>query len=138
MSRFVRALPACLALLVGCGTSAEDRIVGIYSLDPVRTSVPEIPGMPGIDNRIREVTRNTRLKLLSDHTFVLTGVRVTEGTWRLEGETIRLKPKEGGAAGLLGGENGEITGRIGGERGAILIDRDTPVGKLSIHLRKTG
>ncbi len=116
--------------------SPDDRAVGIYSLDPVRTEVPEIPGVPGIQRRIRELTRNTKLKVHSDHTFVLTGARVTEGAWRLEGETLRLKPKDSTAAGLLGGDDGEIQARI--DSGALVIEKDTPLGRINLHLRKTG
>ncbi|MGV3618624.1 MAG: hypothetical protein ACO1SV_25150 [Fimbriimonas sp.] len=120
----------------GCTNSAEDRVVGIYSIDPVKTDVPSIP-VPGIERRIRDVTRNTKLKIRSDHSFVLTGARVTEGTWRYEGGTVHLVPKDPEAAGLLIGEDGELTGQID-KKGAMVIQRDTQVGRVTIHLRKTG
>ena len=127
---------AGLLIATGCAISAEDRIVGIYSLDALRSSLPDIPGSPGIQSRLNQVKRNTRLKVRSDHTFVLTGIRITEGTWRLEGDTIHLKPKDPNAPSLLVSDDGEMTGRL--EQKAIIVEPETPFGKISIYLRKTG
>lgn len=135
----VRALPlAALVFAAGCASSAEDRVVGIYSLDPVRSNIPEFSNFPPLQNRMRALSRNTRLKIRSDHSFILTGIRVTEGTWQLEGDTIHLRPKDPEAASILAKEDGEFLVTLDEDGEGLVVEQPTPVGQIRLYLRKTG
>lgn len=124
-------------LLAGCATRPEDRLVGAWSLDPVRTEIPSIP-FPGMEDRIRTATRNMRLKLRSDQTFVLAGGRVTEGTWQLRDGDVKLKPKDPEVAGFLESTGGILTAKIARDRRSLTLEQETPVGAVRLVLKKTG
>lgn len=137
VNAFVRTLSAVgLVAAMGCALSPDQRMVGIYSLDPVRSEIP-MRDVPGIDRQIRDATRNTKLKLLSDHRFVLTGVRAYEGSWRSEGDLLYLRPDPQERPHLLFLNQDEVRLRVGSNYG-LLFDQDTPVGNLKVRFRKTG
>jgi hypothetical protein len=137
VNAFVRTIAAVgLAAAMGCALSPEQRMVGIYSLDPIRSKIPRSEA-PGINRNIRDATRNTKLKLHSDHRFVLTGVRTVEGTWRSEGDLLYLRPDPQETPHLLFFNQEEVRLRVGSDYG-LLFDLDTPVGNLKVQFRKTG
>ena len=137
VNAFVRLLAvAGVVAAAGCALSPDQRMIGIYSLDPLRSEIP-FRDVPGIDRQIREATRNTKLKLLSDHRFVLTGVRAFEGTWRSEGDLLYLRPDPSEKQHLLFMNQEEVRLRIGSNYG-LLIDQDTAFGNVKVRFRKTG
>lgn len=116
--------------------SEEDRVVGIYSYDQVRSKLPEAPGMPEINRRLRQSTDLGKLKLLSDHTFVISGPETTEGKWSVKDSTITLVPEPGSTTKLLIGKQKEFKGEFTGS--AIEFRQGTPFGEVVVNLRKTG
>jgi hypothetical protein len=142
VNAFVRTIAAAgIVAAAGCALSPDQRMVGIYSPDPARSEIP-MRDVPGIDRVIREATRNVKLKLLSDHRFVLTGVRAFEGSWSTEGDLLYLRPDANQRPHLLflGADQApleEVRIRIGGNR-ALQWDQATTYGMLKVRLRKTG
>lgn len=144
VNAIVRTIAALCLLTVGlgisggCSMSQDQRMVGIYSVDPVRSELPSTTSRD-IERKFRDITRNAKLKLHSDHGFVLSSARVIEGTWRTEGDLLYLKPKAGAMPDLLllMGDQPEIPIRIGSNYG-LLIDRGTELGNMKIRFRKTG
>lgn len=122
----------------GCAVSEDQRMVGIYSLDPIKSELPANTSRD-IERKFRNLTRNVKLKLHSDHHFVFTGARTGEGSWRIEGDQLYLRPDGSGLDELVAliGTEGEIPIRISGDRG-LMVDQLTGLGKLKLRFRKTG
>lgn len=94
---------------------------------------------PGAEKRVRDATRNMKLKLRNDKTFVLaSGPVPSEGTWGLVGKQIQLKPTDERAANLLRNEDGILEANLGPSGKTLVIDQTTPFGVIKIVLKKTG
>lgn len=139
LGRTVKRVPSFLALLgavwlAGCAESPQDRVVGIYMIDPVKS---ELPKSPLIEARMRDVVRNFSLKLRSDRSFVISARQVTEGTWRLDGDKVNLQIEDNPMVALLG-DDGKVTANVVSDTNQLIIARETPLGPVRLVLRKTG
>jgi hypothetical protein len=123
-----------MGIVGGCRSGPDAAVVGIYSYDAVRSEIPDVPGMPGIRRKLREVTGLAKVKLMSDHTFLIGGAEVIEGTWSYDDGQVVLQPEKGDSEVLV--EGGRITADFEGN--ALVIRRETPLGRILVYLRKTG
>lgn len=119
----------------GCSNSPDDRYIGVYSLDGLKSELPKFPGRPDLDIRVLSFTRNFRLKLLADHTFSLATNKVIEGEWKVDKSEILLTTKSKDALALLGDKGVRLKPQ---PDHSLVITRDSVVGKLKLWLRKTG
>ena len=132
----VTALFCC----VGCSRSGSDRIVGIWIPDLQATELPSIP-IPGMQKRVNSVMSRFVLKLRSDRSFVVTSGAAVEGKWVLTGDTITLTPLEGDLRGPLGDIVPPVKTldlKLKPDYSRITIEQQTPVGSVTLVLRKSG
>jgi hypothetical protein len=119
----------------GCARSTEDRLIGIWSLDRRGTRIPEMP-FPGVEERIRSSVNNVKLKLLSDHTFVLTSPGIIEGKWSYHDGTVEFAPKNQARSFLFG--EGGFKAKVGEDTQSMTVTQDTMAGTVTLRLQKTG
>ena len=140
-SRILTLLAMSLAM-VACGTTPEDHLVGIWTLDRESSQLPEIPAMPfmnmGFDAKQMEedLVRNTRLKLLSDHTFVLSYSGIIDGKWTYGNGELVLTPTKKARGFFFGGT--DFAGEVSPDFQIITVTRSKPIGDAVLKLKKTG
>ena len=75
--------------LVGCQFTPDEQLVGAWSADRAQCQIPDF----GDNQRqFENAIYATQLKLSSDHTFILTGLRQIGGKWSYKNGTLNLKP----------------------------------------------
>ncbi len=126
-----------LLVLGGCATSAEDRLVGIWTADSSKTTLPPIP-IPGAEKRVQDFIQSVTLKLRSDKTFVFTAGASVEGTWSLLENKIKLLPNKSGLTGPFGNLATDLTGIPGADYKSMTVNQPTPFGDVGIAFKKTG
>lgn len=122
-----------LFLLAGCAHTPEERLAGIWSLEPGGYVLPAFP-VPNAEDRFERLARNIRLKIHTDHRFVLLMNEPVEGKWALRGDKLTLTPDPGSQMRLMAGV--DITVDPGEQR--MTIRSDTPFGEFSMRLHKSG
>ena len=122
----------------GCASSVDDALVGVWVTDQKETKVPAI-AVPGIERKVKAFLSASMLKLRSDHTFVLATnpMSMVDGTWKVEGHALQLKPTKGSVSGPFGSLGDERKGEILAGNTRIRFVKQTPVGELGLVLRKS-
>lgn len=122
-----------LLVLAGCAHTPDERLVGIWSLEPDALVLPDFP-VPNAKDRFERFARNIRLKIHSDHRFVLLTNEPVEGKWSLNGGKLTLTPDPGAQMRLM--NDMDITVDPGEQR--MRIHSDTSFGEFSMRLHKSG
>jgi hypothetical protein len=124
--------------VVGCRSSLDDRLVGVWTAVPSESTNPAklIPGVQTLDPSFVQMIT---LKLRSDHTYALTAPIAVTGRWSLSGRTISLtldktNQKLSGPLSLLPPFK---SGTLNADASRITIRQATPFGEVSFALKKT-
>jgi len=123
----------CLAILTGCKASPEGHLIGVWSIDRSRSTIPKAP-VKRLNEKIETLISNFRVKLLADHTLVVSAGAVSEGTWSYENGKLEWKMNDD----LIGGLVQDADVQVTPDRAHIDIVGTTPLGPIKIGLRKTG
>lgn len=90
--------------------------------------------MKRVNEKMETLIANFRVKLLADHTLVVSAGAVSEGTWSYEDRKLEWKLDKG----LLGGLVQDADVQVTPDERNIDIVGTTLLGPIKIGLRKTG
>jgi hypothetical protein len=130
---------ACLAatsillagVLTGCATDPKAALVGNYKADVNTLVLPA--GLKAMEKMIKDSVGKTELKLSSDDTFTFgAGTGSISGKWKFDEKAVMLTPDKG----AQGAKEMKLT--IGSDKKTLTLDSETPGGKVSLGLVKTG
>jgi hypothetical protein len=119
-------------LLVGCGPSLEQRIVGTWKADMDRTVLPAA-GAARTARGVRQALGATTLVLSEDGTYNLRSLQEAEGNWVLTGNQLTLESND---VRLFGSRRQEIDFIVDGEGRTLTLELPTQQGVLRLILRK--
>ncbi|MBI5708644.1 MAG: hypothetical protein HZC36_16800 [Armatimonadetes bacterium] len=127
---FVRNAPPGVEVGKRSVTAAESKVVGSWLYDG--DYQPPTAGMTEAQKKgqamMRQMMGNFRLNLREDNTFIMTMMIQFRGSWKIEGDTIQLKPKEPKAIldAMPEGQKPQIKARLtGGGKKLLLLHEKT-------------
>lgn len=103
-------------------------MIGVWSVDIAATKLPAI-SIPGAQDRVSSLVANAQLKLLSDHTFVLSSGVVLEGKWTYAPGALTLIPSKGPKT---------LQATIAPDEQSLALPVPTPLGEAVLKFRKSG
>jgi hypothetical protein len=125
-----------LCCLAGCAETPEQQLAGVWTVDRREVELPPLP-IPDAEKQIKQFLRGAMLKLRTDGTAVVAFGASAEGTWTLEGDTIRLKPTKGAITGPFGSLFEELEGTVSADKKRIDLTIATVPFPFTLVFRKT-
>ena len=125
---------AFACLVFGCQLTSDQQLIGAWTAD---RALCQIPNFGDDSHQFENVIYATQLKLSSDHTFILTGLRQLGGKWSYQDGTLTLKPATDAHQWELRIITASRRLKVSPDFSQMRIGIDTPAGEIVIVLDKT-